>query len=131
MATKGTNGTAEMSKQIEQTRKGQQAKREARHTKRRQQEALAVASAKNDKAFLPTVKGSQEALHALFSATRKIIAGNHVSRNPMEILRGSKEMRKAMALHGHEACARRVYDACEKSGLPSEEAAKFATMACR
>ena len=63
MATKGTNGTAEISKQA---RKGQEAKREARHTKRRQQAASEIASAKNDKAFLPTVKGSEEALRALF-----------------------------------------------------------------
>lgn len=120
-----------LTEQIADAREGQTKKREARQAKRRQQEASAKAGAKNDAAWLPTVKGSEEALHALFSATRKVLAANHVSRNPADVLRGSKEMRKAMALHGHEPCLRRVFDAATWSGLTSEEAAEFATLACR
>lgn len=126
MATKGNIGTTELARQIEQTRKGQEAKREARHAKRRQQkpstDAQAVAS--------PYRAGDGAELHALFSRVRKVLAENHVSRDPAEIVRRSPEMRKAMAVFGYNACLRRVYDACEKSGMAPTEAAKFSNKSC-
>ena len=126
MATKGNIGTSELARQIELTRKGQDAKREARHAKRRQstgKKEIVVQS--------PYIEGDGAALHALFSRTRKTISENHVSRNPSEILRRSHEMKRAMAIHGHEACLRRVYDACIKSGMPEQDSAHFSTEACK
>ena len=126
MATKGNIGTSGLARQIELTRKGQEAKREARHAKRRQSTGKNAVVAQS-----PYLEGDGAALHALFSRTRKTIKENHVSRNPSEIVRRSPEMRKAMAIHGYNSCLRRVYDACEKSGIGQQEAAHFSTEACR
>lgn len=127
MAAQGTHGTMELSRQIELTRKGQDAKRAARHAKKRQHAQMRTEI----KDASPYVNGEGPAIQALFSATRKIISGNHVSRNPSDILRRSHEMKKAMAVHGHESCLRRVYDACIKSGMGEQDSAHFSTEACK
>lgn len=113
----------------EQAGKIQREKAEANRSRKR----AALARKQDGTAPEPvaTSKTTEEAsLHALFSAARKVISDNHVSRDPALILRNSKEMRKAHAFHGHETCLRRVYDAAIKSGMSEETAAKFATKAC-
>lgn len=125
MATKGNQSVTALAELIEKSRLGQAEKAAVRRAKRNQKKTVMPIGS-----IGATITG-EEALHALFSKTRKVIAENHVSRDPSIIVGNSRELRRAMALHGSNACVERMTSALIKSGYDVERAENFSRSAVR
>ena len=68
---------------------------------------------------------SEEALHALFSKTRKVLAENHKTRTPGSVLAQSHELIRACRLHGWAEAMNRITASAMKCGVDGHEAVEM------
>lgn len=125
MATKGIQGNGITEKNAEAARQGQREKADARRARKAQQAnrtPVVVVQAK------PV---GEEALHALFSRTGKVLAENHITREPWEVLAHSPELKKACRLHGWLKCYNRIAEAAAKFGLTDDEPGRLGLKATK
>lgn len=125
MATKGIQANGVASANVKKAQEGQADKAAARKARKAQKGGQRPVVA-------VTVKPvSEEALHALFSQTGKVLAENHITRSPGSVLAQSRECIKACRLHGWVASLERIAKAAMKHGLDDNAAHKLGMEATR
>lgn len=125
MATKGIQSNGIAATNAAKAAQGQQDKADARRARKAQKGGQRPV-------VTVTVKPvSEEALHALFSQTGKVLAENHITRSPGQVLAQSRECIRACRLHGWVASLERIARAAMKHGLDDNAAHKLGMEATR